>query len=244
MRLIQLTDAHLHADIHARSRSGVPWRQFTAVIEAVAAEQPDIVVVSGDISQDESEGSYARAVEALNELRCPWFWLPGNHDDVELMADAHPLLNEVDIDIGRIVLLNTQVPGKPHGKLGSDRLEALANTLAADERPVFVVMHHPPVDVGAAWMDAIGLEDREAFWEVVGAFAHVNMVLFGHAHQAFATTYPTAAGTVEVYGCPATSDQFMPGAPTFSVDQASRPGYRVIDIQAGEWLTWIERVQP
>ncbi|BBI73469.2 hypothetical protein HAALTHF_30190n [Vreelandella aquamarina] len=79
------------------------------------------------------------------------------------MAAEHPLLEEVDLEQWRLLLLNTQVVGKPHGELGSAALSALAERLEQDDRPTLIAMHHPPVDVGAAWMDAIGLQDRDAF---------------------------------------------------------------------------------
>ncbi|BBI73468.2 hypothetical protein HAALTHF_30180n [Vreelandella aquamarina] len=59
MRLIQITDSHLYADKQARSRAGIPWQQFQRVLEAVITERPDVVVFTGDISQDETAASYA-----------------------------------------------------------------------------------------------------------------------------------------------------------------------------------------
>ncbi|HBS17933.1 MAG TPA: metallophosphoesterase, partial [Halomonas sp.] len=113
MRLIQITDSHLYADKQARSRAGIPWQQFQRVLEAVITERPDVVVFTGDISQDETAASYALACEALSALPCPWFWIAGNHDQPELMAAEHPLLEEVDLEQWRLLLLNTQVVGKP-----------------------------------------------------------------------------------------------------------------------------------
>ncbi|WP_404375022.1 phosphodiesterase [Vreelandella aquamarina] len=242
MRLIQITDSHLHADKQARSRAGIPWRQFQLVLEAVIAERPDIVVFTGDISQDETAASYAQACEALSALPCPWFWIAGNHDQPELMAAEHPLLDEVDLEQWRLLLLNTQVSGKPHGELGSEALQALAERLEQDDRPTLIAMHHPPVEVGAAWMDAIGLQDRDAFWQLLSGYPQVKVILFGHAHQAYAQQHHVGGADIGVYGCPATADQFLPGAAHFTVDEASRPGYRVVDLHGHEWQTWVERI--
>ncbi|MYL22663.1 phosphodiesterase [Vreelandella massiliensis] len=246
MRIVQITDAHLHADPLARSRTGVPLKQFKAVVEAAQAEHPDIVLVTGDVSQDETPASYTHAAEALRAFPCPWFWLPGNHDHVGLMEAEHPLLDEVDLDDWRMLLLNTQVPGQPHGELGPKRLAALAERLETDIRPTLIAMHHPPVEVGARWLDAIGLEDREAFWQVLSAYRQVKLIVFGHAHQAFAQTQALGVGMSEgqakVYGCPATADQFLPGADDFALDEASRPGYRVLELKGEQWQTWVERV--
>ncbi|EHJ91224.1 phosphodiesterase [Vreelandella boliviensis] len=253
MRVVQITDAHLYADTEARSRAGIPWRQFQHVLGAVVAEKPDIVLFTGDISQDESAASYALAVQAMDQLPCPWYWLPGNHDQPELMAAERPLVDQVDmggaeIDAWRILLLNTQVEGKPHGELGSERLAKLAEQLEKDDRPTLIAMHHPPVDVGAVWMDAIGLQDREAFWELLSKHPHVKIILFGHVHQAYAEHRRLGEATIDVYGCPAMADQFLPSAEQFAIDEASRPGYRIIDmtlsdIQGGEWQSWIERIE-
>lgn len=247
MRLVQISDPHLHADTEARSRAGIPWRQFQQVVSAVAAEEPDIVLVTGDISQDKSAASYALAVQALATLPCPWYWLPGNHDQLELMTAEQPLHEEVDASMWRILLLNTQVEGKPHGELGSERLAKLAERLEKDDRPTLIAMHHPPVDVGAVWMDAIGLQDRHAFWALLSEHPHVKIILFGHAHQAYAEHHRVGEATIDVYGCPAMADQFLPGAGLFAIDEASRPGYRIVDLHwsessGSEWQTWVERI--
>lgn len=247
MRVVQITDAHLYADTEARSRAGIPWRQFQQVVSAVVAEQPDIVLFTGDISQDESAASYALAVQALAALPCPWYWLPGNHDQRALMIAERPLVNEVDLNAWRLLLLNTQVEGKPHGELGHEQLAALDERLKADPRPTLIAMHHPPVNVGAAWMDAICLQDRDAFWELLSNHPHVKIILFGHVHQAYAQHHRVGEATIDVYGCPAMADQFLPGAEHFAIDEASRPGYRVIDLQwserlGSEWQSWIERI--
>ncbi|MFG6666850.1 metallophosphoesterase [Halomonas sp. HNIBRBA4712] len=244
MRLVQITDAHLYADKTARSRTGVPWRQFERVIERVIDERPDAVLFSGDISQDETLISYQHACQALERLPCPWYWLAGNHDQPAFMAECHPLVDEVELDEWRLLLLDTRVEGKPHGELGEEQRQALSERLAQSDKPTLIGLHHPPVDVGAAWMDAIGLFDRDGFWQALEGFTQVKLVLFGHAHQAFAATQAVNDHRIGVYGCPALADQFLPGAESFAVDEASRSGYRMVELSRdGGWRTWVERVE-
>lgn len=240
MRLIQVTDCHLHADPLARSRTGIPHRQLERVVETAARLCPDAVLVTGDVSEDRTAASYALAERALAGLDCPWSWLPGNHDDPERMADCRPFQASLDLDGWRVLLLDTQVVGQEAGEVGEARLAALAERLGEDDRPTLVAMHHPPLAVGSPWMDALGLVDTEAFWDCLAGQEHVAAVFCGHIHQAFVGHGP---GGVPVYGCPATSDQFLPGAETFAVDEASRPGFRVIDLHGGELATWVERVE-
>lgn len=247
MRLVQISDAHLHADIEARSRAGVPWRQFQKVLSAVKAEQPDIVIFTGDISQDESAASYSLAVQAMETLPCPWYWLPGNHDQLALMTAERAFIAEVDLQAWRLLLLNTRVDGQPYGELEREQLADLAAQLDKDDRPTLIAMHHPPVDVGAVWMDAIGLQDRDVFWELLSKYPQVKLILFGHVHQAYAEHHRVGEATIDVYGCPAMADQFLPGAEQFAIDEASRPGYRIVDLHwsessGSEWQTWVERI--
>lgn len=242
MRLVQISDCHLHADPAARARAGFPLRQLEAVVEAVNRERPDMVLVTGDISNDETVASYRLAAHALGRLAAPWFWLAGNHDDPALMAEARELLDELDIGAWRILMLDTRVSGQAHGELGPERLAHLAARLEEDDRPTLLAMHHPPLPVGSAWIDALGLRDREAFWQALAPFGQVRAILCGHIHQAFASHQRLAAGAVSVLGCPSTTDQFLAHADDFAVDEASRPGYRVLDLGDGEVTTWVARV--
>ncbi|WP_275288587.1 metallophosphoesterase [Halomonas elongata] len=241
MRLIQLSDCHLHADPSARSRTGIPHRQFVRVIEAVESCRPDMVLVTGDVSQDETAASYALAERELARLGCPWFWLPGNHDEPGLMNECRAFQETVDLGRRRLLLLNTRIPGQTHGALGEARLGALARRLAEDDRPTLIAMHHPPISVGSRWVDALGLADAEAFWEVLAAHERIEAILCGHIHQAFEHRRVTPYGDVPVYACPATSDQFLPGAETFAVDEAALPGFRVFDLD-DDMRTRVERV--
>lgn len=244
MRLVQITDCHLHANPAARGRIGVPLRQLEAVVEAVNRERPDRVVVSGDISQDESAASYWLAHQALSRLDAPWCWLPGNHDRTDLMAERRALPAELDLGDWRALLLDTRVSGREGGELGLERLAALDGRLTGDDRPTLVFMHHPPLAIGTAWLDAIGLADAEAFWRLLAPHPQVRAVCFGHVHQAFEGVRPLAGREVAVYGCPAASDQFLPGAATFALDAAACPGYRLLDLGPGTLETRVVRVTP
>ncbi|SDL04720.1 Icc protein [Franzmannia pantelleriensis] len=244
MRLVQITDCHLRADPLAPSRAGFPLRQLQAVVEHARRQRPDVVLVSGDVSQDATPASYRHALDVLAALDCPWYWLPGNHDHLTHMADARPLHDQVDLGEWRMLLLNTQVVGQPHGEVGAAQCDWLNEQLADDTRPTLIAMHHPPLEVGADWMDAIGLQDRERFWATLEGHEQVKAVLCGHIHQAFAgcRAMQEEGTEVAVYGTPATADQFLPGAASFAIDQASRPGYRVIDLGQRGLATWVERV--
>ncbi|GHC19107.1 metallophosphoesterase [Aidingimonas halophila] len=242
MRLIQVTDSHLCADPEARGRIGMPLPQFLDVMNQVKRFRPDVLLVTGDVGHDESPAAYQHALDTFSSLECPWFWIPGNHDHQPLMAEYHEIHEDVDLDGWRMLALNTQVPGQPHGQLGESQLRSLASRLEDDARPTLLVMHHQPLEVGSAWIDSVALEDREALWQVLAAYPQVQAIFCGHIHQAFASQRHLEEGVIAVYGCPATSDQFLPGSDEFALDTASRPGFRVIDLYDTGLDTWVERV--
>jgi Icc protein len=244
MRLAQISDCHLQADPLASGRSCIPLPRLEAVIEAVNAERPDRVVITGDISGDETAVSYRLAVDTLARLTAPWSWLPGNHDLPALMVEYYELPGLLDLGRWRALLLDTHVDGEAHGELGSRRLARLAEDLEADDRPTLLLMHHPPVPVGTPWLDEIGLADREAFWEKLASYPQVRAILCGHVHQAIAVRYAMGEGEVLVYACPATADQFLPGAATFALDTVARPGYRIVDLGGDTLVSRVERVDP
>ncbi|SFU64673.1 phosphodiesterase [Halomonas korlensis] len=242
MRLVQISDCHLKADASDQAHVSGPLRRLETVIEAVNRECPAQVLVTGDISEDETAASYRLAVATLNRLEAPWVWLAGNHDQPTLMAEQRELPGELNLDDWRVLMPATHVTGQPYGALGAEGLAWLETRLADDPRPTLIAMHHPPVRVGSAWLDAIGLRDSEAFWRVLETHDRVRAIFFGHVHQAYMGYRRLAGGDVAVYGCPSTHRQFLADAATFAIDEALAPGYRVIDLHGKTLDTRVERV--
>ena len=242
MRLIQISDCHLRADPDARSRLGFPLRQLEAVMAHASSLRPDILLVTGDVSQDESPASYRLAGELFDALGCPWFWFAGNHDHPDFMQELRPFHQELDLGDWRLLCLDSRISGQAGGELGREQLAALSLSLEEDTRPTLLAMHHHPVPIDSDWMDQLGLTDREALWDTLSHHSQVRAILCGHIHQAFATRRPSGQGSVAVYGVPSTSDQFAPLSHDFAVDEAARPGFRVVDLDGERLETWVERV--
>ncbi|RME84879.1 MAG: phosphodiesterase, partial [Zetaproteobacteria bacterium] len=152
---------------------------------------------------------------------------PGNHCDERALFSTlfprlgiPPLAQDEGLMLGgwRILALNTHDPAaSPGGRLGKRELARLEEALAdARGKPVLIAMHHPPVPVGTPWLDAMGLEDAEQFWEIAKRHAELRAVVFGHAHQALALE----RSGVRLFGTPSTCIQFAQGSEriTFSVE--------------------------
>ncbi|RKQ96270.1 Icc protein [Kushneria sinocarnis] len=226
MRLIQLSDLHLSADPEAGYRGVHARRHCEAVVADIRHQHPDLVLVTGDVSEDGSVASYRLAASCLDRLGCDWEWLPGNHDERTAMVQVRPLPERLVIEGWQLLLLDTLVPGDTGGRVGPAALERLSERLVADSRPTLIAMHHPPVPVNSAWMDAAGLADRDEFWQRLALFDQVRAVLAGHVHHVFETCHRQ----VSVETVPAVSRQFVAASAEFALDEAARPGYRVIEL--------------
>ena len=229
LRVVQLTDTHFCAQRSDRLRGRNPDSTLRAVLEAIAAEGlPDLFLLTGDLAQDPCEAAYARLRDAIGNTGVPAWCLPGNHDDGELMRaelnrDGLATPRARRLDGWLVVLLDSSVPGQAGGELGASELAALANTLASyPDDPALVCLHHPPVALGSRWIDALGLADAGAFFEVIDANSNVRAVLWGHAHQAWDSRWDD----VLLLGTPSTSSQFTPGADEFTIDEDAPPGWR------------------
>ncbi|GAB6043801.1 phosphodiesterase [Endothiovibrio diazotrophicus] len=234
MKVIQISDFHLYADPQEHYRGIDAEGRLRAVLARVAAERPALVIASGDLTQDGLGGGYRRLREVLLELDCPVLCVPGNHDDPATMAQRlaggpihfmHPWR-----DGGWQVLpLDSCVPREVGGRLAESELARLDRWLeASPELNTLVVVHHPPVAVGSRWMDELGLENGAALIAALRGRRRVKGVLFGHVHQAF----EGQAGGVPLFGVPATSVQFLPGADEFALDERP-PGYRRLILGPG-----------
>jgi len=245
-RIVQLTDTHIYADAAARF-DGVDTRaSLRAVLAHLHAGPPyDLLVLSGDLSMDGSRASYAWLAEALAEESVPVVALPGNHDDPACWAAADgtgftPTPTLLTRGNWRLLMLDTHIDGVAHGALGPGQLAWLERTLAA--RPAgccdVLFLHHPPLAIDSPWIDAMGLRDAAAFWQVLAAAPRPVACIAGHVHQTFDRRH---AG-VRVLTTPSTCVQFQPRSAHYAVD-ARAPGYRVLELCAdGRFATEIVRV--
>ncbi len=212
-RLLQLSDCHLLA-----SRDGVyqqiqPWWHLQRLLQQLQSEPFDAVILTGDLTQDHSLASYQRLAELFADWPGPVLYLPGNHDDPALMAQAFaaaPFVAATEITAAnwRFILLNTKGE-TPAGYFPTERCHALAHQLDGDTRPVWLFSHHQPLPIGAS-IDQHGLQQPELLLSTLARFPQVKGLAHGHCHYHYQRRYadPQQQGSLQLVGCPATSVQF------------------------------------
>lgn len=255
-KLIQLTDLHLLADPEACFKGQKPWHNLMAILDAIEQEGwPDLLLLTGDLSQDVSQASYVRLYERLQLTGVPWYWLPGNHDCVDAMQALHPIQFVAVHQGWRLLLLNTQ-SGQPQGALDMRQRQAILQQLESHRaEPILVALHHQPLLVGEGRLgqlhqssqdgdeqiqgiDQIPLRDEGWLWQTLSQYSAVKLVLCGHVHQA----QQIEREGLTLLTTPATSIQFQAGINAFELDPQPA-GYRVIRLEAqGGFTTEVKRL--
>ena len=232
MLVAQITDTHILAEgkiYHSPRRAISPdaepgWSEIdTAACLRQAVDElntlvtpPDVIVVTGDLTDHGSEAEYANLLAILAAARMPVFVIPGNHDSRDglrtaFAADSYLPANGflqyvVESYPLRLIALDTHVPGSHHGELCAERLNWLDQTLSdAPTRPTLLMMHHPPFPTGIEYMDHHALHDPAAFADVVRRHPQIERILCGHLHRTIDHRFAgTIAGTA-----PSTAHQLV-----------------------------------
>ena len=240
MRILQLSDPHLVAADRARVRGRPALPLLERALDNAAEQHPDLLLITGDLCQDESWGGYVRLWRALEQrIQCPVALVPGNHD--------HPLLLQsvlgrrcstapADLMVQgvRLLLLNSHWSGCSAGQLGSRQLAWLAERLGTRERrdlPFIVALHHPPVRVGHSVLDSMNLKDAAALMALLRPMQSLRAIVFGHIHQHWQGHCP-GIPEVPLLGCPSTLRSFDAVQPC-PLGRADDPGARVLDFAPG-----------
>lgn len=226
--LVQLSDSHLFADADGSLLGMNTHDSLQRVIERVLAEQErvDLVLATGDLSQDGTEASYEHFRRMTAVIDSPARWLAGNHDEpllMERVAAGTDVLDPVtDIGNWRVLMLNSAIPGSVPGFLDDSQLSLLQQALeSADGRHCLICFHHQPVSIGCAWMAPIGLRNPEALFQVLQPYPQARALLWGHIHQ----EWDQQVDGLRLLASPSTCVQFEPGSDDFKVDERA-PGYR------------------
>jgi len=197
-----LSDPHL-VTVAESPRPGAALRRAFDRMLALDP-RPDQVVLTGDLADHGQPAEYEALRVILDAVPLPVLLATGNHDDraallavfagTDHLAGTDTTHYVVESAESTLAVLDSLVPGEPGGRLGPGQLSWLDGAL--DRRPgvpAFVVVHHPPVDLGMPFLDSIRLADGDALAAVVAAHPNVVRVLSGHVHRQVTTAF---AGTV------------------------------------------------
>lgn len=246
IKLIQLTDCHLLADPQDALLGITTRASLRAVVQHIAKHHSDsdAILATGDLAQDGRQESYQALDEELSILKQPSFWIPGNHDCPENLAQYcrdHGLSQRrIAGRHWQILMLNSQVNGKVYGRLADTELQFVKQSLA--EHPhlhTLIGLHHHPVATQSQWMDDIGLVNHDALMTLLENSTSSKVLIFGHIHQAI----DYKRSHIRALSTPSTCIQFKSCSKSFELDTV-QPGYRWLILhENGEIETGVERLE-
>ena len=172
-----------------------PRTRLSAAIEHANTHYADAAfgVLSGDLVGDDIEGDYAQLAHYLSASELTLHAMIGNNDDragyFRHLSTPDPSLDgfvqfALGIPEGRVLCLDTHKVGSAAGAFCDARMAWLERELTeAGDHPVFLFMHHPPMDLGLPRQDEIKLENGDAFLETIKAHGNVAYMFMGHVHR-------------------------------------------------------------
>ncbi|MBA2711277.1 MAG: metallophosphoesterase [Tatlockia sp.] len=224
LKIIQLTDTHLFSNDSLLF--GVNCnRTFDIVTNNLFKNElhdTDLILLTGDLSQDESFGSYQHLINTFKPYQVPVFWIPGNHDNLNLMNIAFsvsPLFfrrDQLELKHWIFIFLNTQLEGSINGFINQHDLILIKNGIkkaALLNKKIALIMHHHPVSLGTPLIDKYFINNQEELWKIIGN-TKVELAICGHVHG----DYTLHHNNVKVESAPATCFQFKKGSTTLEIE--------------------------
>ncbi|ALS97522.1 metallophosphoesterase family protein [Lacimicrobium alkaliphilum] len=244
VRVIQISDCHLFADIE---RSGYlkinPYTSLQKVLACVRDLEPELVLVTGDLSGDLSESGYRHFQTLWQQAGIPaaMHIIPGNHDQPALLrqffgSEMSWLQRSLKLDNWHLHALDSHYQGTL-GYVDKEQLSKLKGRVnAAPDVFHLVAVHHHPVACNS-WMDKHQWCNREAFLALLDELPQIRLVIHGHVHADLSWQH----GNSQILACPSTCWQWR-HTEEFAVDDKA-PGLRLLELgQKGTFNTRIIRV--
>jgi 3',5'-cyclic AMP phosphodiesterase CpdA len=197
--IAQVTDIHLGFDRDDpaefnRKRLDQVLRQLNN-----GPNRPDLLIVTGDLTEHGAPASYRQLADAFSICSFPVHMGLGNHDIRSNFTAQFP---EVPLADGfvqyaleasgvRVLMLDTLEEGRHGGAFCDTRAKWLRSTLAQDRNtPTIIAMHHPPVEIGIAWMNTDPKEQWVSnFTRAIEDAPNVKGIICGHVHRSIAVPW-------------------------------------------------------
>lgn len=242
LRFLHITDSHLGNNKGDRLSHIDCDDSLKQVIDLIKNERFDALLITGDIANHGALNAYQRLQIMLAEIKTPIYLLPGNHDNIDAMHQVFSgFENNVEFGDWQLILLDSTEGKHYFGQLSIDELQFLEATLQETQaKHSLIALHHPPVDIDSAWMDAMQLKNKQAFFDIIDRFDSPRAVVWGHIHQEF----DQQRKGVRLLSSPSTCSQFLPHSAQHQNDTQA-PGYRWLQLNTdGSVDTGVVRIAP
>jgi 3',5'-cyclic AMP phosphodiesterase CpdA len=196
MIIAQISDTHIDVD---GPNGAARHRNLERCVAAINALQPlpDVVIHTGDLTQNGKPAEYDAAKAILSALHCPFHVAAGNRDDRAAIRAAFPpdrlLLPDtpfvqysVDAYAVRLIAADSLSDASNQGEFCQLRADNLRAALAEDTTtPTVIFMHHPPFKVYDSDypQQFVSWESVDRLERALEGQAHVLALFCGHTHR-------------------------------------------------------------
>jgi len=223
-RIVQLSD------LHCGQQFFLPHLLERAIAE-VNELQPDVVVISGDLTSHGFKDEYALARDYLNQVECEHMVvIPGNHDSrnvgyvhfEELFGERNSVLRLNGVTI---VAVDSTEPDLDNGQIGRGRYRWIEEQFADPADLRVFVLHHHLLPIPGTGRERNIVHDAGDTLEALQR-ARVDLVLAGHKHVPYAWRL---------------EDLFVVNAGTVSSSRLrgnGRPCYNLVEVDGSHVDVW------
>src|ERR671910_28163 len=184
MNIVQLSDLHVGGLFKEEA--------FNTIVKEVNDLAPDVIIISGDLTDDGLIFQFQQAQTLIQKLKCTnLIALPGNHDyrhtGYLLFKKFFPFRpsNAYEFNKTLIITLATARPDRDEGEVGHRQnlwLEKILSDEKYKKKTKIVAMHHHLIGVPDTGTDKIVIVDAGDILRT--CLQHkVDLVLCGHKHR-------------------------------------------------------------
>lgn len=230
--LVQISDCHLLAESQTTYNGINTTNTLQQVLDHIRATAlPDLLLLSGDIAQDELAQTYEHLASQLTVLNCPILILPGNHDDTAYLAQQpHWQSQYWQNEHWQIIALDSNGPGRYQysSTLAESELIRLDQLLCAHRQHAIIALHHPPIRMAQGWSDETLVDNRKVLQQIIQRHPQIKAVVWGHVHCA----WDYHDGHIHWLSCPSSYALFTIAATQFTPMASAGVGYRRLSLYA------------
>lgn len=233
MKIIQLTDFHLFENEKEKIHGYCSYDCLKLVIDYIVTHNfmnADAVLITGDISEDRSSGSYYLALRQLSRMKLPIYEISGNHDNKFIMNSVFmksSIINHVgnlNIKEWKVFHLETVQDGHDSGLCSMEQLLSIEKNIVKNNiTKIALFMHHHPVPVGTPLVDSCMLMNNKDLLRLCEKNNSIKAIACGHAHTDYSEIYNHCIIDV----CPATCFQWSKG--TTNIKTENIRGFKILE---------------
>ncbi len=175
------------SDLHCSNTQQFLRDKLTTAINEINQMNPDIVAISGDLTDNGFKTEFEEAKRFIDQINCKRKIVTmGNHDS---RYTGYMLFEDffgspsgiIDTEKCRVIYVNTARPDREEGRVGRDQIKFIEKNIEKGKVNI-LVMHHHLIPVPDTGLELAIVEDAGDVLKMLSK-AEPDIVLSGHRHR-------------------------------------------------------------